>query len=149
MINHVLMICTGNICRSPMAQALLVRRLSSRNLATKVESAGLHALVGHPADPLALDLMRERGLDLSKHRARQVSKDLLRASDLILTMEADQQRETESIDSTLRGRVHRLGKVGRFDVPDPYVRGRAAFEQALALIERGLNELEPVFWSRS
>ena len=46
-----------------------------------------------------------------------------------------------------RGRVHRLGRFGAFDVPDPYRQGRAAFERALALIERGIGELEKALWS--
>ena len=90
-----------------------------------------------------------RGLDLGVHRARQLTTELIRASDLVLTMEARQQREVEELDPSARGRVHRLGRIGRFDVPDPYRQGKADFEQALALIERGLGELENVFWSRS
>jgi protein-tyrosine phosphatase len=146
---RVLMVCTGNICRSPMAEVLLARKLRDRGLSTTVESAGLGALVGWPADPIACALMKARGLDLGSHRARQLTREMIRDADLVLTMEAGQQRAVEELDASARGRVHRIGRIGRFDVPDPYRQGRAAFEQALALIERGLGELENVFWSHS
>jgi len=132
-----------------MAEALLARRLRERGIEAALQSAGLAALVGSPADPLAKELMMARGLDMGAHRARQLTRELIRASDLVLTMEARQQREVEELDPSARGRVHRLGRIGRFDVPDPYRQGKADFEQALALIERGLGELENVFWSRS
>jgi protein-tyrosine phosphatase len=132
-----------------MAQVLLARSLKERGIDAVVESAGLGALVGAPADPLAVALMTARGLDLRGHRARQLTAEMVRSFDLVLTMEAGQQRAVESIDPSARGRVHRLGRVGRFDIPDPYQRGRAAFEDALGLIERGLGDLDKIFWSRS
>jgi protein-tyrosine phosphatase len=149
MFNRVLIVCAGNICRSPMAEVLLARRLRDLGRAPLVESAGLSALAGWPADPIAQELMAARGLDLSRHRARQLTAEQVHASDLVLTMEADQQRAVEDQVPGARGRVHRIGRIGRFDVPDPYGQGRAAFEQALAMIERGLAELQDVFWSHS
>jgi low molecular weight protein-tyrosine phosphatase len=141
-----LFVCTGNICRSPMAAALLARRLSDRVPATKVESAGLAALVGAPADPLAIDLMGERNLDLTGHRARQLTLPLATGFDLILVMDLRQQRDVERMLPVARGRVHRVGRFGGFDVPDPYRRGRAAFEESLAFIERGIAEFARAVW---
>lgn len=69
MIKTVLVVCVGNICRSPMAEGLLKRALPEANVA----SAGLGALVGQPADPYAVALMSGLGLDISGHRARQLS----------------------------------------------------------------------------
>jgi low molecular weight protein-tyrosine phosphatase len=146
--DRVLLVCTGNICRSPMAEVLLARRLRDRGLAAVVESAGVAALVGRPADPAAQALVAERGLDLGRHRARQLTPELVRSFELILVMEAAQERAVEAIHASARGRVHRVGCIGRFDVPDPYRQERAAFERSLRLIERGLEELEPVFWSQ-
>lgn len=142
------MVCTGNICRSPMAEVMLAHRLAGRGLACTVESAGIAALVGRPADAIACDLMKERGLDLAPHRARQLTPEIIRAFELILVMEARQQREVESMDPAARGRVQRVGRIGNFDVPDPFRRGRAAFEHALTLIDRGLDDLEKALWSR-
>lgn len=146
MFNRILMVCTGNICRSPMAEALLVQRLRSRHSSTMVSSAGIAALVGRPVEAEAQALLRKRGLDVSAHRARQLTPELIRSFDLILVMEATQQRAVEAMLSSARGRVHRLGRFGDFDIPDPYRRGPAAFRRALTLIERGLDGLETVLW---
>ncbi|MFL5359908.1 MAG: low molecular weight phosphotyrosine protein phosphatase, partial [Myxococcales bacterium] len=79
MFDRVLMVCTGNICRSPMAQVLLADALKKRGIDVAVESAGLGALVGHPADPIAVKLMQARGLDLSGHRGRQLTREIIRS----------------------------------------------------------------------
>lgn len=120
-----------------MAEAVL--QAAAPGLA--VSSAGLAAVVGHPADALAQTLMRERGLDVSGHVARQITPSLVREADLVLTMELSQQRAIEQVVPEARGKVQRLGCLGGFDIPDPYRRPRAAFEECLALIDRGLGEL--------
>jgi protein-tyrosine phosphatase len=140
------MVCTGNICRSPMAEVLLADRLRKLGLEANVSSAGLRAMVGAPADPLAVELMQQRGLDLSAHRGRQLSREIIHASDLVLVMEERQKQLVEGLDASARGRVHRLGRMGKFDVPDPYRRGSQAFDEALRLIDKGLDEIVPVFW---
>lgn len=129
-----------------MAEAVLADRLKRRGLAVKVESAGIGAMVGRAADPMAQELMAERGLDLSAHRARQLTPELIRAFELILVMEADHQKAVLSMLPEARGRVHCIGRWGKFDVPDPYRQPRPAFERALALIERGIDDLEKAFW---
>jgi protein-tyrosine phosphatase len=132
-----------------MAQAVLGHRLRQRGSPAIVESAGLAALVGRPADPFAQDLMRARGLDISHHRARQLTSEVLRSFELVLVMETTHQRVIEAEYPVARGRVHRLGRMGGFDIPDPYRQGRAAFEHALELIDRGIVELDQVLWSKS
>ena len=146
MFGRILTVCIGNICRSPMAEALLADRLRRRGIAAVVESAGLAALVGLPADPVARELMAERAIDIAGHRARQLTPELIRSFELILVMEAEQRRAVEAMLPAARGRVRCIGHWGGFDVPDPYRRGRPAFEQALALIERGLGDLEQAVW---
>jgi protein-tyrosine phosphatase len=144
--SSILTVCVGNICRSPMAEGLLADRLRRRGAKVVVASAGIAALVGRPADPIAQALMAERGLDLSGHRAQQLTPDLIRSFELILVMEAVQRQAVEAILPAARGRVHRLGRWGDFDVPDPYGRERRAFERSLALIERGVDDLQSSFW---
>ncbi len=112
-----------------------------------VESAGTYALTGRPAEPEVVELMQARGLDVSAHRARQLTPAMARAFDLILVMDASHQRAVESLEPSVRGRVHRLGRVSGFDVPDPFRQDRAAFERSLAFIERGLADFENAFWS--
>jgi protein-tyrosine phosphatase len=145
MLDRVLIVCVGNICRSPMAEGLLRAKIRYRpNF--QVSSAGVAALVGHPADPTAVALMAEKGIDISAHRARQVTPELLAAHDLVLVMEKGHEDEVYRIAPHSRGKVHRIGKFGNFDVPDPYRRERAAFEDALALIERGIGEFQKAIW---
>ena len=145
MFNRVLVVCVGNICRSPMAEALLRARLGHRPR-FDVSSAGVSALVGHPADESAILLMKERGIDISSHRARQLTPLLAAEADLILVMESGHERAVLDIAPQARGKVHRIGRFGNFDVPDPYRLPRAAFLDALNLCERAIAEYELAFW---
>src|SRR5256884_7527024 len=86
MTQHVLFVCTGNICRSPLAAALLERALKERGLDVNVTSAGTGAWDGAPASEGAYLVGLERGLDLSGHRARLLTRELVEQADLILTM---------------------------------------------------------------
>lgn len=135
MFDNILVVCVGNICRSPMGEALLRAALPERN----VSSAGIAALVGESADPLVLAVLPELHTTLNTHRARQLTSDLCRSADLILVMESGHKRVIESIDPSARGKIYRWGEWAGFDVPDPYRRPQVAFEQALALIRQGLD----------
>ncbi len=126
-----------------MAEALLREELAKTGEEYDVQSAGLGALVGHPADETAQKLMRRIGIDISGHRARQLDSDLVHWAELILVMETSQKKTLESSEPSARGRVYRLGEWGDFEVPDPYRRPEEAFEQALTLISRGVSEWIP------
>ncbi len=139
MIRHILVVCVGNICRSPMAEALLREALRGQEEIT-VESAGLGALVGHPADEHAVELMSEQGVDITAHRARQLHPDMVAAADLILVMETGHKTSIDTADPTVRGKVYRICEWQGRDVPDPYRQPREAFEEALGLIEQGVQE---------
>ncbi len=128
----------GNICRSPMAEALLKSALRGQD-DIAVESAGLGALVGHPASAYALELMEEMGEDISSHRARQIHPDMVSAADLVLVMEAGHKRAIDDADPTARGKVHRLGEWQDKDIDDPYRQPKSAFAKALADIEDGVK----------
>ncbi len=143
MFKNILVVCIGNICRSPMAEALLRERLAAEGEGFDVQSAGLGALVGHPADEIAQKLMAREGIDISGHRARQLDGRLVHWADLILVMETSQKKALEKSDPSARGRVYRLGEWGNFDVPDPYRRPEEAFEHAFTLISQGVSEWIP------
>ena len=138
MIRHILVVCVGNICRSPMAEALLKRELRGQDGIT-VESAGLGALVGHPASDYSVELMDEMGVDISQHRARQIHPDMVSAADLVLVMEAGHKRAIDDADPTARGKVHRLGEWQDKDIDDPYRQPKAAFADALEDIREGVR----------
>ena len=145
MIDRVLVVCMGNICRSPMAEGLLRARFGRRPR-FQVSSAGVSALDGYPADPEAVALMQARGIDISTHRARQLTPELVATHDLVLVMERGHEAAVLSIAPAGRGKVHTIGKFGNFDVPDPYRQPREAFEEALRLCERGIDDYERAFW---
>ena len=87
MSTHVLFVCTGNTCRSPMAEALLREAAAARGLdQVVVSSAGTGAWDGAPASEGAYLVGLENGLDLSNHRARLLTRELVRGADLILAM---------------------------------------------------------------
>jgi protein-tyrosine phosphatase len=132
-----------------MAEAVLAAEARARGVTLRVESAGIGALVGRPADDSAIELMAARGLDITAHRARQVTHELVSAFELLLAMDADHQHVIETRFPTARGRVHRFGRARKVDVPDPHRQGRAAFERALDIIERGIGEMGPVLWGRA
>ena len=140
MIRRALVLCIGNLCRSPMAEVLLRRALSQAGMPAEVESAGLGAPVGMPAADHAVALMRERGLDLSAHRARAVHPDLVRGADLILVMDEEQRQWLMRKDPGAAGKIFLLGHWSDVDVPDPYGLDRPAFERSLALIEQSIGE---------
>lgn len=140
MFSRILIVCIGNICRSPMAEALLESRLADVHPEVQVDSAGLGALVGHAADPIAQELMLERGIDISGHRARQLTPEMSGQYDLILTMEESQIYDVLTADPSAWGKVHCLGKWDGFAIPDPYQQSRGFFELALTLIDQGVND---------
>ncbi|MDE2090801.1 MAG: low molecular weight phosphotyrosine protein phosphatase [Gammaproteobacteria bacterium] len=135
---HVLILCTGNICRSPMAEALFRSQFNQPGFS--VESAGLAAPEGAPAEPHAVDLMAERGLDIRAHRARGVTAGMLERASLILTMDAEQQQTVVTTWPATHGRVRTLGRWSGVEVADPYGYGKEAYKTALAAIECGVAD---------
>jgi protein-tyrosine phosphatase len=120
-----------------MAEGLLSVGLSHMHVA----SAGIGALIGKPADPMAQALMKQRGIDISGHVAQQINQLLCRQADLILVMDTEQRRYLEINYPFVRGKVFRIAENDKKDVPDPYKKGVAEFESALALIDAGAD-----FW---
>ncbi|NMM28209.1 MAG: low molecular weight phosphotyrosine protein phosphatase [Glaciimonas sp.] len=137
MINNILFICVGNICRSPMAEGLFKQALPEK----QVFSAGINAPIGQPADPLSVQLMAERGIDISEHRARKLASWMVYEADVIVTMDRCQMDFLEITYPRFKNKVCRLGELGNYDVPDPYLQGLTAFRQTCSLIDKGVGEL--------
>jgi protein-tyrosine-phosphatase len=123
-IRRVLLVCTGNICRSPLAAVMLGRALAQRHLTdVTVGSAGTGAWDGAPASEGAYLVALEKGLDLSEHRAQLLTRELVEGSDLILTMARHHRARVDELGG--QGRVAVLGEyAGRTgddaEVGDPF-----------------------------
>lgn len=135
MFNKILMVCVGNICRSPMAEGLFKERLKDKEGFT-VNSAGVGALVGRAAVPEAQNVMRKIGIDISEHRAQQIDVNLVNTADLILVMEKAHKQIVEKKFSMARGRTFLLGHWSNFEIFDPYQEPEEAFCESLTLIEK-------------
>lgn len=120
----ILFVCTGNVCRSPMAVGLLRQRLSQEGLAPrfKVHSAGVWALDNRPASDNAIAVMAERGIDISDHIAHTVTSEDIAGAELILVMSREHKDVIQNTWPQYTWKVHRLSEmVGkRKDVQDPY-----------------------------
>lgn len=88
---NILFVCTGNTCRSPMAAVLMNKIALERGLDIRIDSAGIFASNGAAASSCAIEAMREYGIDLSEHRSKKITAELMEASDLILTMTTEQK----------------------------------------------------------
>lgn len=114
-------VCTGNTCRSPMAEALLRHRLrtvTGREDAVDVVSAGINAFAGDPAASQAVEVMGRRGLDLSKHASQPMTEQLLQSADVVLTMTRSHREMILSRFPEAADRVHTLRLDGG-DISDP------------------------------
>jgi len=132
----ILVLCEGNLCRSPIAAGLLQSALGP---GFRVASAGLAAREGCPPDPEAVRLMAARGLDISGHSGRPVTPAMALAADLILVMDRRQQDWCTDLAPAARGRVFLLGhwqRPGPEPIEDPHQRGPEAFRTAFEAISR-------------
>ena len=132
-MKNILVVCTGNICRSPTGEYLLKKELGE---GFNVMSAGLGALVDHPAHEISQKIAMQHGIDMSAHRARQINLDILRWADLILVMENGHKAELQRRYPELGDKVHRYGEGQQVDIPDPYRRPENAFVLAWNFISK-------------
>lgn len=138
MVKKILIVCIGNICRSPTAENLLRGALAPTNI--KVSSAGLAALVDSPIEPTARIVLEEHGFLPGEHKAIQLTPQAVSESDLVLVMEQRHINGVLNIAPEARGKVLMLGKwQGDREISDPYRQGKPAFVHAYALIEEAVH----------
>jgi protein-tyrosine phosphatase len=124
-MTKVLFVCTGNVCRSPLAEGYLKHLLSKNGLnGVEVSSAGIAALVGAPPFECAIEVAQKHGFDISEHIARQITGPLIEDIDRIFCMESWQVSIAKEMDPKRARRVALLGsfhpeKSPQFQIPDP------------------------------
>ena len=149
-MNHILLVCTGNICRSPLAEVLLRRELEQRGTdGIVVSSAGTGAWEGAPASEGAYLVALEHGLDLSEHRAQLLTREVVKDADLMLTMARHHRARVHELGGERR--VHVIGEyVGRkgpeAEVADPFGSDlevyRGTYEELEELIREAADRIE-------
>jgi len=147
----VLFVCTGNICRSPTAEAIFTKLVADAGMAETVtaDSAGTHGYhVGEPPDPRAQKAAAKRGYNLSALRARRFEPVDFQRFDLILAMDEDHysilaRMARPSADHKLKLMMSYARRFKEREVPDPYYGGPQGFERVLDMLEdaaKGLLE---------
>ena len=139
---RIVFVCTGNTCRSPLAEVIARDLIRTRELENMVvESAGIAAYPGDPASPEAINAAGDNGLDLTSHRSRPLSREVVDAADLILAMTPGHVTVVEA--SGDKGNTHLLsdfsaadGGAGPEGVPDPFGGGPEAYIETFQTLER-------------
>ncbi|MGP4715573.1 low molecular weight protein-tyrosine-phosphatase [Psychrobacter sp. T6-6] len=134
--DSILVVCVGNICRSPIAEALLKEQYPQKN----VDSAGLSAVVGNPVDPNSQAVMDPYDIDMSNHIAKQINEKLVMNADLIFTMSDGQTKWIEERWPHCRGKTFKIGHWINKEIADPYRHDISLFEIARQDI---VNSLTP------
>ncbi len=140
MFDSILVVCTGNICRSPIGERFLRQALPNK----KIDSAGTGALVDHGADDSAIKIAEKHGISLTGHKGRQFTSSLGRQYDLILVMEKSHLEQIGRIAPEVRGKTMLFGQwLNHKEIPDPYRKSDEAFASVYQLIEQaGLRWVE-------
>ena len=133
MFDSILVVCTGNICRSPIGERYLQKLLPDK----KIASAGVGALKNHDADENAVNIALKHDLSLDGHKGKQFRASLARQFDLILAMEKSHIEQISRIAPEVRGKTMLFGQwIGMRDIPDPYQKSEEAFASVYDLIEQ-------------
>ena len=130
-IQNILVVCIGNICRSPMAEYLLKQQYPNLH----IESAGISGLTGHAADQKAILCMQRLGIDMQPHVAKKLNSELIKKADLILVMSQNQQKHIEQTWPFAKGKTFRLGHWQSKNVSDPYQHDQTVFDETSQLIQ--------------
>ncbi|EOG7227335.1 protein tyrosine phosphatase [Klebsiella michiganensis] len=133
MFDSILVVCTGNICRSPIGERFLRNLLPGK----RIDSAGTGALIEHAADNSAIKVAQLHGLSLEGHHSKQFTSSLGRQYDLILAMDKSHIERIGQIAPEARGKTLLFGHwLEQRDIPDPYRKSDEAFLSVYKLIEQ-------------
>jgi protein-tyrosine phosphatase len=133
MFDSILIVCTGNICRSPIGERYLRKLLPDK----KIDSAGTGALIGYAADESAIKIASKNNMSLEGHKGTQFTVALGRQYDLILVMERTHLEQISRMAPEVRGKTMLFGHwLDQKEIPDPYRKSEEAFASVYQLIEQ-------------
>jgi protein-tyrosine phosphatase len=147
-VRRILVLCEGNLCRSPFAGQLLQSALGGRGVV--VESAGLHAATGHPAPGTAQQVALERGVSLAEHRSQPVDRAMLMAADWILVMDVEQRRRAIAFAPEARGKIELIGRFAANqsvspEIPDPMDQDQETFRSVYGRLAVAVERMVAAF----
>lgn len=138
--HRLLFVCTGNLCRSPMAAGFAKAYADARGIPVEVRSAGLAGFEGRPAEATAVRVMNEADIDITDHRSTGLPEELVKWADYILVMELGQASEVRRRYPEADARVMLLGNFGgTFEIPDPMGGWRWRFRRVRAQIKTSVE----------
>ncbi|MDG2208639.1 MAG: low molecular weight phosphotyrosine protein phosphatase [Flavobacteriales bacterium] len=144
-MKHVLVVCLGNICRSPIGEGLIRHHAGIAGLSLQVDSAGTSGLHAHePPDIRSQEVMLQHKLDIGNQRSRQLTTQDLNLFDVILVMDHENLKEAQALGS---GDADIKLFVTGQNVPDPYYGGEQGFKQVYEMLDRAAEEWVSS-WSR-
>lgn len=145
--NKILVVCIGNICRSPAGEGFFISQFKKKEIKVEVGSAGIAAMVNQPAALHTQKIMREvYDIDVSQHRARQMTEQMARYYDLILVMDDEQETAVKKMFPFAAGKTQRMGRWRSVNIDDPYRQSEAVFQEKLAIIYDCVNDWMGRFW---
>lgn len=139
-VYNLTIVCTGNICRSPMGYGYFKEQVKKNNLKINVDSAGVRAVVGRQPVSEAIAAMNEIGIDISEHRGKQLTEEIVVNSDLILTMENHHKQDIVTAFPYSRGKVFLLGEWSNFEIFDPFRKTNDSFLNVREMLELSWND---------
>ena len=146
---RILMVCLGNICRSPLAEGILKDKVKKAGLAWEVDSAGIGDWhTGELPDKRSISTARQYAIDISDQRARQIRKEDLLHFDLILAMDDSNLRQIQLLAKQVQNPKSQIEMILNYSapgknqsVPDPYYGGLDGFEKVFQLLDEATDKI--------